>query len=295
MALDRRSFLGAGLRAGAGGWALRAGLGAGTTLGSGWLLSGCGGDDGDEFVLVGRFPNTALVPGKNRLAVSIAKPDGTLLADGPDTLQGRVVTEDGDEVTTFSAPRSGESIGLPYWPITVQLDQPGIYYLDVDDAKDRTAFQIFEQVVVASPTPGQPLPSFDTPTFDDARGVDPICTLTPDMCPFHSTTLTEALAAGKPVVYLIGTPAHCQTGTCGPGLEYLVTAAPDFADRATFIHAEVYTDDTAKDVAPAITALNLVYEPVLYVTDAAGTVVDRLDIVWDQTELAAFLAANLPA
>ena len=46
-------------------------------------------------MLVGRFPNTALVPGKNRLAVSIAKPDGTLLADGPDTLQGRVVTEDG--------------------------------------------------------------------------------------------------------------------------------------------------------------------------------------------------------
>lgn len=312
MRLDRRSFLGTGLRAGAGGWlggwALRAGLGAGAVAGSSWLLSGCGddgagdGDGGDSgssasgFVLVNRFPNTALVPGKNRLAVSLAKPDGTILSEGPDVLAGKVVTQDGADVTTFTATRHGESIGLPYWPITVQIDQPGIYALDVDGAQgEPTAFQVFEQVVVASPTPGQPLPPFHTPTVDDARGVDPICTLTPDPCPFHAMTLTDALAAGKPVVYLIGTPAHCQTGTCGPGLEYLVTVAPEFAERATFVHAEVYTDDTANDVAPAVTALNLVYEPVIYVTDAAGTVVDRLDIVWDQTELGAFLSANLAA
>ena len=147
---------------------------------------------------------------------------------------------------------------------------------------------------MASPTTGQPLPPFDTPTVDDARGVDPICTLTPDPCPFHAVTLTEALAAGKPVVYLIGTPAHCQTGTCGPGLEYLVAVAPDYADRATFVHAEVYTDNRATDPAPAVTEMHLVYEPVIYVTDASGTVRDRLDIVWDQTELGAFLAANLP-
>ena len=86
MRLDRRSFLGTGLRAGVGGWAWRAGLGAGATLGSGWVLSACG-DDGEsegDFVLVSRFPNTALVPGRNRLAVSIAQPDGTILGTGPE-------------------------------------------------------------------------------------------------------------------------------------------------------------------------------------------------------------------
>lgn len=298
MALDRRSFLGTGLRAGASGWvgswALRAGLGAGAAAGSGWLLSACGGDD-DQFVLVSRFPNTALVPGKVRMAVSIADPNGTIREDGPDTLTGKVVTENGDEVTSFSATRHGEAIGLPYWPIEVQLDQAGIYYLEASGAKGQTAFQIFDQEIVASPTPGQPLPPFDTPTVDDARGVNPICTLEPDPCPFHAVTLTDALAAGKPVVYLIGTPAHCQTGTCGPGLEYLVAAAPDYADRVTFLHAEVYTDNRATDPAPAVTAMHLVYEPVIYVTDATGTVVDRLDIVWDPTELGAFLSANLPA
>lgn len=298
MALDRRAFLGTGLRAGLG----VAGLGA--------LLAACGSDGSDDdagsdngssgstdgFVLVNRFPNTALVPGKSRLAVSIAKSDGTVLKDGPATMTGRVLTEAGEEVTTFTAPRRGEAIGLPYWPIVVELAEPGVYLLDVEGATgDPTAFQIFQQVEVASPTIGTVLPGFDTPTRDDARGVDPICTLVPTPCPFHDVTLADALAAGTPVVYIIGTPAHCQTGTCGPGLEYLVASASDYADRAVFVHAEVYTDDTATTVAPAVTALNLVYEPVIYVTDAAGTVVDRLDIVWDPTELAEFLAASLPA
>lgn len=304
MRVDRRAFLGTGLRAGLGGTLLRAGLGAGAVAGSGWFLAACGddggsdgsGSDGDGFVLVNRFPNTALVPGKSRLAVSIAKPDGTVRKDGPDTMTGSVRTEAGDEVVAFTAARHGDAIGLPYWPIVVDLSDPGVYLLDVEGATgDPTAFQIFKQVEVASPTIGTVLPGFDTPTRDDARGVDPICTLVPSACPFHEVTLTDALASGKPVVYIIGTPAHCQTGTCGPGLEYLVSAAPDYADRAVFVHAEVYTDDTATTVAPAVTALNLVYEPVIYVTDATGTVVDRLDIVWDPAELAAFLTASLPA
>ena len=46
----------------------------------------------------------------------------------------------------------------------------------------------------------------------DPRGVDPICTREPEVCPFHDITLTEALAAGKPVVYYVGTPAFCSTG-----------------------------------------------------------------------------------
>ena len=39
-------------------------------------------------------------------------------------------------------------------------------------------------------------------------------------------------------------------------------------------------------MAPAVEAANLTYEPVLFITDASGVVVERLDAVWDQTELA---------
>ena len=46
-------------------------------------------------------------------------------------------------------------------------------------------FDVAEPGSVTVPSPGDPLPPFDTPTTDDAGGVDPICTLEPEHCPFH--------------------------------------------------------------------------------------------------------------
>ena len=64
----------------------------------------------------------------------------------------------------------------------------------------------------------------DTPTFDDARGVDPICTRSPEPCPFHDRTLTDVVESGEPVALLISTPGFCQTAICGPVLELLMEA-----------------------------------------------------------------------
>jgi hypothetical protein len=50
------------------------------------------------------------------------------------------------------------------------------------------------------------------------------------------------------------------------------------------VHADVYADDAATTVAPAVAALGLEYEPVLYlVTDSV--IKDRIDVIWDQSEL----------
>ena len=38
-------------------------------------------------------------------------------------------------------------------------------------------------------------------------------------------------------------------------------------------------------MAPAVEAVGMFYEPALFVTDATGIVVERLDAVWDETEL----------
>ncbi|MBI5089286.1 MAG: hypothetical protein HZB15_10640 [Actinobacteria bacterium] len=105
-------------------------------------------------------------------------------------------------------------------------------------------------------------------------------------------TLTEALAMGKPVVYMVGTPAHCQFATCGPGLEFLIDLAGRYPD-VTFVHAEVYSDPEGTEVAPAVDAIGLDYEPVIWVTDAAGVVRQRIDIVWDETDLEGLLASSL--
>jgi hypothetical protein len=136
------------------------------------------------------------------------------------------------------------------------------------------------------------MPSFPTPTTDDAKGVDPICTHQPP-CPFHELSLDEALTNGKPTVLLVGTPAYCATGICGPVLELLERVATGYGDKVNIIHAEVYTDDTLQTTTQAVQSLGLDYEPALFIADASGTLVSRLDVVYDADELNESLTAVL--
>lgn len=179
---------------------------------------------------------------------------------------------------------------MPYWGFVADITEAGFYTLQVDGGPpDGVAVQVNEPAAVKIPRPGQPLPPFDTPTAADGRGVDPICTRDP-ICPLHDVTLTEALAAGRPVAYLIGTPAYCQTGVCGPVLDFLLDAHDRLGDAVTMVHADIYTDGTLKTVSPAVLAYELDFEPVLYLADAKGMIVDRLDAVWDRDELDTALA-----
>jgi hypothetical protein len=112
-----------------------------------------------------------------------------------------------------------------------------------------------------------------------------VCTRTPEPCPFHDLTLTEALASDKQVVYLVGTPAFCQTGTCAPALESMIAVQDRFGETFDWVHAEVFTDNTATIPTDAVGAANLTYEPALFVIASDGTVLERVDAVWDESEL----------
>jgi hypothetical protein len=138
---------------------------------------------------------------------------------------------------------------------------------------------------ISIPLIGSPLPGFETPTVANPRGVDPVCTRTPEPCPLHDITLSEALKRGKPVAYLVGTPAHCQTGTCAPALNALLSLRDLVGDKITMLHAEIYTDDTATTVAPAVEAFNMTYEPALFIADAKGKLVERFDAIFDAAEI----------
>ena len=108
--------------------------------------------------------------------------------------------------------------------------------------------------------------------------------------PAFKAAIAKARDAGKPIVYLVGTPAFCQTGICGPVLDVMMGIVDDYPDLR-FIHAEVYTDNTATQAAPAVAAAGLSFEPVIFLTDASGTVVERLDVIVDESELREQLAA----
>ncbi|MEZ5257809.1 MAG: hypothetical protein R2705_13210 [Ilumatobacteraceae bacterium] len=285
VSLSRRTFL-----AGSGALALAACGGAANTSGG-----SAGGSNAslDGALVLGRFNTSVLVPGAVRLPVSFGK-DGVFFKDGPETVNAKVLDFD-ENVVVDGLIGTRHNVGIPnaYWLFTPTIEEPGIYRLSIEGANpDGQAFQLSDPSAIPIPLVGQSLPPFDTPTVDDGRGVDPICTDEP-MCPFHEVTLTEALATGKPVVYLIGTPAYCQTGFCGPVLRLLEEVRDETGDDAVFVHSEVYTDRTIAKAAPAVDAYHLAFEPVLFVADATGTIVTRLDAVMDKAEMLAAVTAVL--
>jgi hypothetical protein len=246
---------------------------------------------------VQRFPQI-LVPGEVRIPVSLALDGGLLTTSGnvalPAVLTGRIERLDGADFVAYrdslTAERHDENLATPYWPFRVTIDEPGVYQLVLDGGPSEGAgVQVSPRDSITVPKVGDTIPALDTPTVADARGVDPLCTRTPEPCALHDTSLRDALALGRPIVYLVGTPAHCSTGTCAPALDALLAMHAEFGDVATFIHAEVYADRAATTPAPAITGFAMTYEPALFVTDASGTIVDRLDAVFDARELRASL------
>jgi hypothetical protein len=256
------------------------------------LIASCSSSSSDStterWQIVQRFPQIQ-VPGRVRLPISLADQTGLLSgADLPDTLTASLVNAETGAVVVenLTAPRHDAGMSIPYWPFRVEVSEIGVYSLVVEGGPaDGAGVQVVDPATVGVPLVGSPLPPFDTPTLDDPRGVDPVCTRTPEPCPFHDVTLTEALARSLPVVYLIGTPAHCSTGSCAPALDGLLALKDELADRYVVVHAEVYTDDTATTVAPAVTNYAMTYEPALFITNAEGTIVERLDAVFDEVEL----------
>lgn len=229
-----------------------------------------------------------------RLPLAFAGAEGVPTGDVPDRIEVRAVPPSGASLDPVVVQRHGEGIPSPYYPYTSTLDEPGAWQLviAVEGAETTTDLTVRPRSELAAvPGPGEALPSIPTPTTGDALGVDPLCTATP-RCPLHDVSLDQALALGKPVVLLVSTPAFCQTAICGPVLDLLVDRSATLADRATVIHAEVYTDDTASETTSTVSALGLRYEPSLFVAAADGTVRHRLDYTFDAVELDDALAAT---
>ena len=243
------------------------------------------------FQVVQRFPQV-LVPGSVRIPISLANQAGLLGKtsgiDLPTELRAQLLNAENGEVVIADmvAMKHDANIDPPYWPFRVDIAETGIYTLVIEGGtQDGAGVQIMDPATISIPLIGTPLPGFDTPTISNPRGVNPLCTRTPEPCPLHDITLNEALKRGKPIAYLVGTPAHCQTGTCAPALEALLSMRELVGDRITMLHTEIYSDDTATVVAPAVEALNMTYEPALFITDAKGVLVERFDAIFDAVEI----------
>jgi len=255
--------------------------------------------DQPAYQLLANFPQSepyAAVGTPQRLPFLIAKRDDAPL----DSISGPV---------TFTVTKDGKSVGQPievtarsadipraYLALELTFPAAGIYDLAATyrGSKLNSTIQVFDADQVTLPQVGAKLPSVATPTTTDARDVTPICTNEPP-CQLHSINLADSLAAGRPVAMLLSTPRFCQTAICGPVLDLLVAASK--RSDIDIIHVEPYANPLAVDsiaeaaLSPLAEAYAMPFEPCLFVANASGTLVRRLDSIYDRTELEEALAA----
>ncbi len=285
------------------------------------LLAACGKDDeGGDPITATTLPEGSLTlraffdPGPSyakagypqRLTFGLFDFEGAPHAGGPEELRFDVYFEGTPTQSNTSlrhraveegsgAPRYSTDIPRPYYALRFTPEEAGLYTVETT-VEDQDLAAVFQVGTTDDPGPvqiGQPMVPHETATTERSLGVDPICTLEPEICPFHGDSLDVAVASGDPVAFLIGTPAYCQTGICGPVLELLVEAAPEHPG-VRFVHSEVYLapqpeDPTAGGVVPVLDAYGLTFEPVLFLSDASGVCVERLDNIYDRVELDAAL------
>lgn len=271
------------------------------------LLGACG--DGDDetgasttadpategLALAQFFGGPMFVAGTQlRAPFGVADIDGLLPVDRtPEQLAITVLDPDGEEVEVVEVQRRSDGLPRAYFPLTFEASTAGIYTArtEIDSAATEMAIMVSEAADVSVIKPGDAMPALQTPTTADPRGVNPICTADP-VCPLHEATVAEALDAGGPIALLVATPAFCQITICGPVLDVLLEVTGDHPD-VRFFHAEVYADP-AKDLetsAPVVEELDLHFEPCLVLVGADGKVVERLDTIYDRSELSERLGA----
>ena len=152
-----------------------------------------------------------------------------------------------------------------------------------------------------SPTPpiGSLAPSVRTPIAADVGGN--LQLISSDVFPdarFYEHSVDELLAAHRPFVFTIYSPAFCPTTACGPLLRYMKEIASEFPD-VTFVHAEPYVmRDLGGRIQPEYdghgyvwaswsVAYGIPVEPYVFVVGADGRIVASFELIVGSDEIRA--------
>lgn len=239
-----------------------------------------------------RAPSIFAAGDRLRAPMVLIESDGFPVRVGEPQALSVTVSHEGEQIfeDTVSPSRSG--LSTPYYLLSFSPEDPGTYVVESDWSPTPREFLVVDPSEVTAARPGQPMPAIDTATVADTKGVDPLCSRVAEPCPFHDITLTEALARGGPVAFLISTPQFCLTDVCGPALELMIEAEPDFAG-ITIVHSEVYVTpaENFSDLTDPLIELGLDFEPSLYLIGSDGIIADALHFAFDRNEIRAGLEA----
>lgn len=184
----------------------------------------------------------------------------------------------------------------------VAFDRPGFWgvaaVVDVNGRQEvKKAFKVAAEHSV--PMPGDAaIPSQNltistpgaAPQAIDSRASANVPVPDPEL---HRHTVAQAIAEKRPVLLTISTPTYCVSLFCGPITDMVGELARQYADRARFIHIEVWKDYQAKELNDAamewIAQGPDVQEPWVFLIGADGKVAARFDNIATRSELEALL------
>ncbi len=113
----------------------------------------------------------------------------------------------------------------------------------------------------------------------------------------HGTTIAAALAAKRPAVVVFATPVYCVSRFCGPVTDLIDSLSKTNADRASFIHVEIFRNFESQNDAERLNTAaaewlfrdNDLNEPWVFVIAADGRIIARFDNVVTAAELEALI------
>ena len=184
------------------------------------------------------------------------------------------------------------------------FDKAGFWEVEVTarvegkEQKGKAAFAVNEKHAV--PAPGEPAlatetltlttPDVPRPAIDSRAGSGDIPD--PDL---HRTTIAASLAAKRPVVAVFATPVYCTSRFCGPVTDLIDELAHQYADRADFVHVEIWrefqTKTVNKSAADWVLRGDQINEPWVFLIGADGRIAARFDNVVTKGELEPLIRA----
>lgn len=253
---------------------------------------------GEDLFLIPAFPDGVNAPsiiasGSEQRLPFVLRDEIDILRDtAPDTAE-IIITRDGVQVAGGAVTKSMEGLITPYYAVHFTPESPGDYLATLEGAVLEVPFTVVDPSEIKLVQVGDQLRPVDTATIADPGEVDPLCTRAVP-CPFHELNLNDAIGSGRPTMFLMATPGYCQTDICGPVVDLLIEAV-EGRDDINVIHAEIYNDPSIFDtgafppLSEPVALYGLDFEPQLIVADANDTVVARLDLSWDRSEMQALV------
>jgi hypothetical protein len=247
--------------------------------------------------------SSELAQGRNRFAIGLIDDRNQPVVTGSVNVEFFKLLDSGQAEKRAESPAVFRSVGgasKGIWVAPAAFPEIGGWGAQVNqDSGDgnpkqaRMSFQVRDQF--SAPGYDAPAPRSVSLTDKDVGGdTSHICSNAPP-CELHSLSIADALQPGdRPLVLLFATPALCTSATCAPELQAIQQLHGTYAEKANFIHVEIYQYPfDGQHTAKTVDEWNLPSDPWTFVIDKTGIVRDRFEGAAPVEELEPSLKAVL--